>query len=119
MVSEASSGFLPRVSKASRILSLMFPGVGSDVIKSKMGMSRYWCLAAAAFVATIAQACALQIENPRHLWAVSSLAGRESALLCIARCVMDIDLHIWIIPVGYGITFGVFPALVRTNDFFP
>lgn len=67
-------------------------GVGSDVIKSKMGMSRYWCLAAAAFVATIAQACALQIENPRHLWAVSSLAG-----------------------LGYGITFGVFPALVSES----
>src|SRR5262245_10381108 len=52
-------------------------------------MSRFWCAAVSASVFMLAQICAIKIENPNHLWAVSGLCG-----------------------LAYGILFGVFPALV-------
>ena len=50
-------------------------GVGSDLIVKKLGMSRYWLLAAASSIFTGAQICAIRIENPHHLWALSGLTG--------------------------------------------
>ena len=52
-------------------------------------MSRYWCLLASALVFLIAQICAFNIQTPQPLPVVSVLNG-----------------------LGYGILFGVGPALV-------
>lgn len=70
-------------------LGRLASGVGSDVLVKRLHMSRFWCLAASASVFTAAQLCAIKIENPNHLWAVSSLTG-----------------------FAYGALFGVYPALV-------
>ncbi|KAH0538068.1 hypothetical protein FGG08_005330 [Glutinoglossum americanum] len=51
-------------------------GVGSDLIVKKLGMSRFWCLVASSSIFSIGQLCAIKIENPHHLWAVSGLTGR-------------------------------------------
>ncbi|KAF1996618.1 MFS general substrate transporter [Amniculicola lignicola CBS 123094] len=67
----------------------LISGIGSDVIVKRLHMSRFWCAAASATVFMLAQFCALQIENPHYLWAVSSLTG-----------------------LAYGILFGVSPALL-------
>ncbi|KAF2199428.1 MFS general substrate transporter [Delitschia confertaspora ATCC 74209] len=64
-------------------------GVGSDVIVKKLHMSRFWCAAASSTIFLVAQICAIRIENPNHLWAVSGLSG-----------------------LAYGVLFGVFPTLV-------
>ncbi|KAJ9666862.1 hypothetical protein H2201_002996 [Coniosporium apollinis] len=70
-------------------LGRLASGVGSDILVKHLHMSRFWCLAASASVFTAAQLCAIKIENPNHLWAVSSLTG-----------------------FAYGALFGVYPALV-------
>lgn len=67
----------------------LISGIGSDIIVKKLGMSRFWCAAVSATVFMFAQLCAIRIENPNFLWAVSSLSG-----------------------LAYGMLFGVFPALV-------
>lgn len=64
-------------------------GIGSDIIVKKLQMSRFWCAAASAAIFMLAQVCAVRIENPNHLWAVSGLTG-----------------------LAYGVLFGVFPTLV-------
>ncbi|KAI9718549.1 MAG: hypothetical protein M1812_004000 [Candelaria pacifica] len=64
-------------------------GVGSDILVKRLGMSRFWCIVASGFIFCAAQLCAIQIENPQHLWAVSGLTG-----------------------FGYGVLFGVYPSLV-------
>ena len=50
-------------------------GIGSDLIVKKLHMSRFWCTAASATVFLFAQICAIRIENPNNLWAVSGLTG--------------------------------------------
>lgn len=64
-------------------------GIGSDYIVKTLQSSRFWCVTASASVFSIAQLCAVTIEDPRHLWAVSGLCG-----------------------LAYGALFGVFPSLV-------
>ncbi|KAI9769811.1 MAG: hypothetical protein M1840_003805 [Geoglossum simile] len=76
---------LSLMSFAGRLIS----GVGSDLIVKKLGMSRFWCLVASSSVFSIGQICAMNIENPHHLWAVSGLTG-----------------------LAYGFLFGVFPTMV-------
>ncbi|KAF2870681.1 major facilitator superfamily domain-containing protein [Massariosphaeria phaeospora] len=70
-------------------LGRLSSGIGSDVIVKKLQMSRFWCTAISATIFMLAQMCAIQIENPNFLWAVSGLSG-----------------------LAYGVLFGVFPALV-------
>jgi len=70
-------------------LGRLSSGIGSDLIVKRLHMSRFWCAAISASVFMLAQICAIRIENPNHLWAVSGLCG-----------------------LAYGILFGVFPALV-------
>ena len=64
-------------------------GITSDLIAKRLGMSRFWCVIASATVFMLGQICAIRIENPNFLWAVSGLSG-----------------------LAYGILFGVLPALV-------
>ena len=52
-------------------------GVGSDVIQKRLGMSRYWFVALASVVFSVAQLSAIGTANPHHLWVVSGLSGRE------------------------------------------
>ena len=70
-------------------LGRLLSGIGSDIIVKKLRMSRFWCAAISATIFMFAQLCAIRIENPNFLWAVSSLSG-----------------------LAYGVLFGVFPALV-------
>jgi MFS family permease len=70
-------------------LGRLSSGIGSDVIVKRLHMSRFWCAAISATVFMLAQVCAIRIEDPNRLWAVSGLCG-----------------------LAYGILFGVFPALV-------
>ncbi|KAF2837230.1 MFS general substrate transporter [Patellaria atrata CBS 101060] len=70
----------------------LLSGIFSDVLVKKHHMSRFWCLVASASIFTIAQVCAMSIENPHSLWAVSSLTG-----------------------LAYGALFGVYPALVADS----
>lgn len=70
-------------------LGRLISGIGSDIIVKKLRMSRFWCAAVSATVFMFAQLCAIRIENPNLLWAVSGLSG-----------------------LAYGMLFGVFPALV-------
>ncbi|KAI9760387.1 MAG: hypothetical protein M4579_001683 [Chaenotheca gracillima] len=70
-------------------LGRLLSGIGSDVITKKLGMSRYWCLVISSAIFCGAQMCAIRIENPQFLWAISGLTG-----------------------LGYGFLFGVYPALV-------
>ncbi|KAI9843650.1 MAG: hypothetical protein M1838_002525 [Thelocarpon superellum] len=62
---------LSLASFAGRLLS----GVGSDFIVKVLGKSRQWCAVVASLLFTTAQICAIRIENPHHLWAVSGLTG--------------------------------------------
>ncbi|KAF2136765.1 uncharacterized protein K452DRAFT_236919 [Aplosporella prunicola CBS 121167] len=64
-------------------------GIGSDFLVKNLNMSRFWCLVTSASVFTLAQFTAINIENPTHLWIVSTLTG-----------------------LAYGALFGVFPAVV-------
>ncbi|KAI9816174.1 MAG: hypothetical protein M1827_001775 [Pycnora praestabilis] len=73
------------VSATGRLAS----GVGSDLLVKKLGMSRFWCLVASSAIFCAAQLCAIKIENPHYLWAVSGMTG-----------------------LGYGVLFGVYPSLV-------
>jgi hypothetical protein len=70
-------------------LGRLSSGIGSDVIVKRLHHSRFWCAAISATIFSFAQLCAIKIEDPRHLWAVSGLTG-----------------------LAYGVLFGVFPALV-------
>ncbi|PVH92949.1 MFS general substrate transporter [Periconia macrospinosa] len=70
-------------------LGRLSSGIGSDIIVKKLGMSRFWCVAISATVFMLAQVCAIRIEDPHYLWAVSGLCG-----------------------LAYGILFGVLPSLV-------
>lgn len=70
-------------------LGRLISGIGSDFIVKRLHMSRFWCAAVSATVFMLAQLCAIRIENPNLLWAVSGLSG-----------------------LAYGMLFGVFPALV-------
>lgn len=73
-------------------LGRLLSGVGSDFIVKRLGRSRFWCLVGAGLVFCVAQLCAIRIENPHHLWTVSSLTG-----------------------LGYGVLYGVYPAMVRVS----
>ncbi|USP75515.1 hypothetical protein yc1106_02789 [Curvularia clavata] len=70
-------------------LGRLSSGIGSDFIVKRLNHSRFWCAAIAATIFAFAQMAATQVENPHFLWAVSGLCG-----------------------LGYGVLFGVFPALV-------
>lgn len=70
-------------------LGRLSSGIGSDVIVKRLNHSRFWCAAISATIFALAQTAAIQVENPHFLWAVSGLCG-----------------------LGYGVLFGVFPALV-------
>ncbi|KAF2034140.1 MFS general substrate transporter [Setomelanomma holmii] len=70
-------------------LGRLSSGVGSDLIVKRLHHSRFWCTAISATIFSFAQICAIRIENPNYLWAVSGLTG-----------------------LAYGVLFGVFPALV-------
>lgn len=64
-------------------------GIGSDFVVKRLHSSRYWSLVASSLIFTIAQVFGLTIENPTHLYLLSSVTG-----------------------LGYGALFGVYPALV-------
>jgi hypothetical protein len=64
-------------------------GIGSDLIVKRLHHSRFWCAAISATIFSFAQLCAIRIEDPNYLWAVSGLTG-----------------------LAYGVLFGVLPALV-------
>ncbi|KAF2194310.1 MFS general substrate transporter [Zopfia rhizophila CBS 207.26] len=70
-------------------LGRLSSGIGSDIIVKKLSMSRFWCAAASATIFMFGQICAIRVENPNFLWAVSGLTG-----------------------LAYGVLFGVFPTLV-------
>ena len=65
------------------------PGIGSDIIVRKLGMSRFWCLFISSTIFLLAQVCGTQIDHPHVLGLLSGLTG-----------------------VAYGFLFGVYPALV-------
>ena len=65
------------------------PGIGSDIIVRKLGMSRFWCLFISSTIFLFAQVCGTQIDNPHLLGFLSGLTG-----------------------LAYGFLFGVYPALV-------
>ena len=73
---------------SGRLLS----GIGSDVLVSRLNRSRFWCLFVSAFLFCIAQFLALSVENPNHLFIVSSCTG-----------------------LAYGVLFGVYPSLVANT----
>jgi hypothetical protein len=70
-------------------LGRLSSGIGSDLIVKRLHHSRFWCAAMSATIFSFAQLCAIRIEDPNYLWAVSGLTG-----------------------LAYGVLFGVFPALV-------
>ena len=65
------------------------PGIGSDIIVRKLGMSRFWCLFISSTIFLFAQICGTQIDSPHALGFLSGLTG-----------------------LAYGFLFGVYPALV-------
>ncbi|KAG0637737.1 major facilitator superfamily domain-containing protein [Tuber brumale] len=67
----------------------MLSGVSSDIIYRKYGLQRLWLIVASASIFSLAQLCALTVENPNWLWLVSSLSG-----------------------LGYGVLFGVYPTII-------
>ena len=67
----------------------VWPGIGSDIIVRKLGMSRFWCLFISSMIFLFAQVCGTQIESPHVLGFLSGLTG-----------------------LAYGFLFGVYPALV-------
>lgn len=71
------------------VLELILVGVGSDIIVKVLHGSRVWCLVISSLIFSMAQICALSIENPHLLGFVSGLSG-----------------------LAYGILFGVFPSIV-------
>jgi MFS family permease len=67
----------------------LLSGIGSDILVSRLGRSRFWCLFVSACIFVAAQWTATQVENPNYLVLVSSLTG-----------------------LAYGMLFGVYPSLV-------
>jgi MFS family permease len=67
----------------------LISGIGSDYLVKTIHKSRFWCLVGSSAIFAIAQFAALSVENPYWLWIVSSISG-----------------------LGYGVLFGVYPALV-------
>ena len=65
------------------------PGVSSDIMYRKYRLQRLWLIVASASIFSLAQLCAVTVENPNWLWLVSSLSG-----------------------LGYGVMFGVYPTIV-------
>ena len=61
----------------------------------------------------MAQLSAIQIENPHNLWVVSGLSGRKYNLAGLAAAAFHLLI---VILVAYGITFGVYPALVGPSS---
>jgi MFS family permease len=70
---------------SGRLLS----GIGSDILVSKLGRSRFWCLFVSAIIFCFAQVTGTVVQNPHLLVLVSGLTG-----------------------LGYGMLFGVYPSLV-------
>ncbi|KAK4126556.1 MFS general substrate transporter [Parathielavia appendiculata] len=70
----------------------LLSGVGSDFLVKSLHASRAWCLVIACFVFSVAQICAINVENPHLLGFVSGLSG-----------------------LGYGFLFGVFPSIVAES----
>lgn len=68
------------------------PGIGSDILIKRLHASRLWCLVVSAAIFTLAQVCALMIQNPNFLFLVSGLNG-----------------------LAYGALFGVMPPLVADS----
>lgn len=70
------SGQCPRPTPFSRLTMLhCTTGVGSDVIVKTLGGSRVWCLVVSSLIFSVAQICALSIQNPHLLGLVSGLSG--------------------------------------------
>ena len=67
----------------------LLSGVGSDLLVSKLGRSRFWCLFMSASIFLAANLIATSLENPNLLVLVSGLTG-----------------------LAYGFLFGVYPSLV-------
>lgn len=72
-------------------LGRLLTGIGSDILV-RHRHSRFWCITASSSLFTVAQICALRLQNPQWLWVVSMLTG-----------------------LAYGALFGVFPSLVADN----
>ncbi|KIX04088.1 uncharacterized protein Z518_07641 [Rhinocladiella mackenziei CBS 650.93] len=70
---------------SGRLLS----GIGSDLLVSKLGRSRFWCLFTSALIFCMTQVIATVISHPNFLVFISGLTG-----------------------LAYGILFGVYPSLV-------
>ncbi|KAI1612828.1 major facilitator superfamily domain-containing protein [Exophiala viscosa] len=64
-------------------------GIGSDILVSKLGRSRFWCLFASAITFCVAQLAGTAISHPKMLVFLSGLTG-----------------------FAYGMLFGVYPSLV-------
>ncbi|KAI9890232.1 MAG: hypothetical protein M1814_004394 [Vezdaea aestivalis] len=88
---------------SGRLLS----GIGSDILSKKYHLSRLWWHTASVLVFMLGQFFAISISNPNHLWAVSSLNGRQSPLFAPNPTPLA-NTH----QVGYGILFGVYPAMI-------
>jgi MFS family permease len=82
-------GFHVSILSVGSFLGRLSSGVGSDFLVKRLHASRIWCLVVACLVFLVAQVCALNITNPKHLYFVSTLSG-----------------------LGYGFLFGVFPSIV-------
>ncbi|RAO69538.1 uncharacterized protein BHQ10_005550 [Talaromyces amestolkiae] len=70
-------------------LGRLLSGVGSDFLVHKLYMSRFWCIFLSSVVFTLTQIAGTSINNPNHLYLLSSFTG-----------------------LAYGFLFGVFPSVV-------
>ncbi|GAM34717.1 hypothetical protein TCE0_015f02471 [Talaromyces pinophilus] len=70
-------------------LGRLLSGVGSDFLVHKLYMSRFWCIFFSSVVFTLTQIAGTSINNPNHLYLISSFTG-----------------------LAYGFLFGVFPSVV-------
>ncbi|KAH8705172.1 putative MFS transporter [Talaromyces proteolyticus] len=70
-------------------LGRLLSGVGSDLLVTKLNMSRFWCIFLSSVVFTLTQLAGTSINNPNQLYIISGLTG-----------------------IAYGFLFGVFPSLV-------
>ncbi|KAI9167265.1 membrane protein [Paramyrothecium foliicola] len=85
-------GFHVSILSVGSFLGRLSSGVGSDFLVKHLHANRVWCLVVACCVFLVAQVCALNITDPKHLYFVSTLSG-----------------------LGYGFLFGVFPSIVAES----
>jgi hypothetical protein len=70
-------------------LGRLLSGMGSDFIVKRLHGSRSWCLVIASLIFSVAQICAINVENPNYLKYVSGFTG-----------------------LAYGFLFGCYPSVV-------